>query len=471
MWLPNTGANRVTVRRLSVKGIISKISGIRAGRVLGIGGCLLLHACTYYEPQPIATKPERVSDVSHLSVDASRLRPQNLTRHSFDPGDGLDMTEVAMLAVANNPDLKAARLTRKLTDAQLFKVGLLPDPVLSQSLDRPTHGGAQNPNTLDLDLGYALREVVTRPSALASAEATRRQVDLELLWKEWQVAQQARLLFLRRTALEARRKPLQQCAKRFADRYALVMNAISRGEMTGQQGSVLFTELFKAREQLNDIEQQDLKVMQQLNALLGLTPEVELKLVGNAESLAISDQEAQQRLAGLNEYRPDLLALQASYQSRKQQYREAILEQFPELTVGITRARDSDGLDTSGMGISLSLPFLNRNHYPVTVEQARREQLHAQYQARLDRAYAGVGELSAQRRLLKRQYKALLATLARLQQTVDNARKAYDNGDLDVMTYTKLETDRLDRDLQRLKLEQSLAELDLGLQTLLFCGC
>ena len=439
--------------------------------MLGIGGCLLLHACASYEPQPLATKPELVSAVSHISIDASQLRSPNLARHSFDPGDGLDMTEVAMLAVANNPDLKAARLTRKLADAQLFKAGLLPDPALALSLDHSTNSGPQKLNAFDTDLSYALRDVATRPAALASTQAARQQVDLELLWKEWQVAQQARLLFIRHAALEARRKPLQQCAKRFADRYAMIMDAIGRGETTGQQGSVLFTELFKARQQLNDIEQQDLKVRQQLDALLGLAPKVELKLVGNTEPLAISDKEVQQRLAGLSERRPDLLALQAVYQSREPRYRKAILGQFPEVTVGITRARDTDGLYTSGVGISLSLPFLNRNRGPVAVDKTKREQLHALYQARLVRAYADVGELSAQRRLLERQYKSQLATLATLQQRVDNARKAYDNGDLDGLAYTTLEVDRLDSDLLRLKLEQSLAELELGLQTLLFCRC
>ncbi len=86
----------------------------RVGRVLVVSGFVLLHACASYEPHPLTAAPALVSDVSHITVDTSRLRLPRLAKHVFDPADGLDMTEVATLAVANNPELKAARLRWRL---------------------------------------------------------------------------------------------------------------------------------------------------------------------------------------------------------------------------------------------------------------------------------------------------------------------------------------------------------------------
>lgn len=449
----------------------AKVMAGRIGTGLVAGGLTLLHACTSYEPLPPATAPTPAPDVSRIAVDVNQLRLPILDKHVFDPSDGLDMTEVAMLAVANNPDLKVARVQRNVADAQLFAAGLLPDPLLSLGVDHPTNGGPQNPTAFDVGLGYTVRDLVTRPAAVASAKAAQRQVDLELLWREWQVAQQARLLFLRRAAWEARRALLRQYVQRFADRYAMVEQAIGQGQLTRQQGAVLFAAMLNAREQLNEIEQQDLEVQQALNALLGLAPDAILALVGPHKPRALSGAEVQAQLAQLNERRPDLLALQAGYQSQEQRYRQAVLAQFPELVVGVKRARDTDGIYTTGVGITLALPFLNRNRGPITVEKAVREQLHAEYQARLDGASAAVEELLAQQSLVTRQYTALQPHLHALQQAMDNARNAYDSGRLDVLTYTKLQADWLAREQQRLALEQSLAELELGVETLLFCGC
>jgi len=36
----------------------------------------------------------------------------NLATHRFDPSDGLDLTEVAMLAVVNSPELRLNRLLK-----------------------------------------------------------------------------------------------------------------------------------------------------------------------------------------------------------------------------------------------------------------------------------------------------------------------------------------------------------------------
>src|SRR4051812_7767772 len=85
-------------------------------------------SCATYHEQPlggVSTLPERIPD---LSIDSRQMPMPELAAHCFDPTDGLDITEVAMLAVVNNPDLKVARAATGVAHAQAFAAGLLPDP-------------------------------------------------------------------------------------------------------------------------------------------------------------------------------------------------------------------------------------------------------------------------------------------------------------------------------------------------------
>ncbi|WP_449424040.1 hypothetical protein [Rhodanobacter lindaniclasticus] len=52
--------------------------------------------------------------------------------------------------------------------------------------------------------------------------------------------------------------------------------------------------------------------------------------------------------------RPDLLALQAGYQSQQAKLRRAILAQFPALTIGFNTARDTSAVYTHGLSIGIT---------------------------------------------------------------------------------------------------------------------
>ncbi|MGA8007445.1 MAG: TolC family protein, partial [Burkholderiales bacterium] len=103
--------------------------------MLGAAVLAALAGCATYRPEPLETAPRMARDVAHIEVDASRMPLPALRTHRFDPRDGLDIDEVAMLAVANNPQLKIARDRLGVARAQAFAAGLLPDPQLGVSWD------------------------------------------------------------------------------------------------------------------------------------------------------------------------------------------------------------------------------------------------------------------------------------------------------------------------------------------------
>ena len=97
---------------------------------------LLLSACAAY--QPLALQEGAPRD---LVVDTRSLPFPPMAAHRFDPRDGLDGVEVAMLAVVNNPDLRLARADAAIAHAQSFAAGLLPDPQLALNGDLSNSGG------------------------------------------------------------------------------------------------------------------------------------------------------------------------------------------------------------------------------------------------------------------------------------------------------------------------------------------
>src|SRR5579885_531750 len=96
--------------------------------------CTALAGCATYSPLPL-DNPRTQRQIADITVSAASMPVQVLREHRFDPSDGLDVTEVAMLAVANNPDLRSQRDGERIARTQAFAAGLLPDPQLSYEHD------------------------------------------------------------------------------------------------------------------------------------------------------------------------------------------------------------------------------------------------------------------------------------------------------------------------------------------------
>ncbi len=91
-----------------------------------------------------------------------------LATHPFNQAKGLDMTDVAILAVVNNPDLKVARDESGIVKAQLIAAGILPNPQLTGGLDFPLNGDPALVNAFNIGLNY-------RPECLDNPECRHRR--------------------------------------------------------------------------------------------------------------------------------------------------------------------------------------------------------------------------------------------------------------------------------------------------------
>jgi len=428
---------------------------------------MLIAGCTWYHREPLAPRDTSTSasTLERIQIDPATMPLPELAAHRFDPSNGLDIEEVAMLAVANNPDLKLTRDDLGIARAQAFSAGLLPDPQLSVSSDYP--GAEGFTRAFNYGLSMDVMAIVTRGANKKSAEATVVKTDLGLLWQEWQIVAQAKQLFLKARFQEETLPLLQQQLELSRTRYERMAEAQRAGNLTEDQLTAALTSYSDARKQSTDAERAAEQTHHDLNALLGLAPDVQLQLTGDDDAAPVAGSTIDSAVAMLPKRRPDLLALKAGYEAQEQKYRAAILNQFPSLSVGFVRARDTSNIYTSGFQINLSLPIFNRNQGNVAIEKATRQRLRDEYQDRLNQAYADVAHMRADSAILARQLQQTESALPDVDLAARHASQAYSEHNLALGAYTDAQSAALTKRIDVATLRESLAEQRVGLQALL----
>ena len=236
--------------------------------------CLLsavLTACQTYQPAPLNDHSDLLSEIASLTISPSDLPLPELGTHPFDPSRPLDMDEVAMIAVVNNPGLKAMRDQVGVAEAQAFAAGLLPNPQFSFAYGALISGVGATTSSVSATLGEDIVPLLTRSARRRAASANERSVRLNLLWQEWQIVSQARTLFARAVELERQRAVIDQYRKLFSDRYQRSNIAMQQGNETLPTVVSDLAALQAVETQLHDTEQLILKNRHDLNALLGLS--------------------------------------------------------------------------------------------------------------------------------------------------------------------------------------------------------
>jgi len=431
-------------------------------------GCVILFAgCTWYHGAPLSSRDTSTAarTLERIRIDPSTMPLPELAAHRFDPSNGLDIEEVAMMAVINNPDLKLSRDDLRIAHAQAFSAGLLPDPQLSVSSDYPGMVGYFR--AFSYGLSMDVMAVVTRGANRKSAEASAEKTDLGLLWQEWQIVAQAKQLFLKARLQDETLPLLQRQRDLTRTRYEHMTEAQREGNLTGDVTTSALTAFSDAREQYTDAQRAAEQTHHDLNAVLGLAPDVQVQLSGDDDSEPVSDTTIDAALAALPQRRPDLLALKAGYEAQEQKYRAAILNQFPSLSVGFVRSRDTSEIYSSGFQINLSLPVFNRNRGNVAIEQATRQRLSDEYETRLNQAYADVAHMRADSAILELQLRQGETALPGVESAAQDANAAYTEHNLTLGAYTDAQSAALAKRVDIATLREALAEQRIGLQALL----
>jgi outer membrane protein TolC len=426
---------------------------------------LSLTGCATFTPLPLneGRAPPHVDDIK---VPASAMPTAALRQYTFDPTNGLDTTEVAMLAIANNPRLRVERDKAGVAHAEAYAAGLLPDPSVSYEHDKPVGNAPGATDAFTAGLSLDLGSLVTRTARVASARAGEREVDLNLFWSEWQTIAQARTLFARVYYTRRLVARLQREHTALAPVQIAITRALESGDLTYEVAGAGLNAAADVTNQLTAAERQLHQDEHDLHDLLGLDASTPLHLTGAPFAANPDPLQVQQALAEMAKRRPDLLALKAGYAAQQAKLHAAVLAQFPAITVGFVRARDNSNIASAGFTIGLSLPLFDGNRGNIAIARATRRQLHDAYTARLltdrnevQRLYADLQSDLAQRKLL-----AVHAT--QLTQAKQAAQANYAAGRLDWPTYLALRANSLASDTTLLALEQNTHATAIALNAL-----
>jgi len=409
-----------------------------------------------------------ISTVDELTSVANTTPPTGANRHPIDLSNGLDLTEIAVLAVLGDPDLRAERARQGVAGAQAFAAGLLPDPQLTASLDDPNNQAAAGlVDAWGIALGYDIVPLITRQARLNAEHEYEQQIRLELLWREWQVIQQARLLAVRDRMETRRLALLDEMRVLYEGRYRRSAQGLREGNVTLETSGIDLSALLDNLSGISAQKQQLNQTRHDLDHLLGLSPGSDVPLSPLPDIRPLTEEEIGAQIKELPQNRPDLRALAAGYQAQEARVRAAILAQFPSFNIGIGRARDTGGVQTAGVSIGLNLPLFSGNRGAIAVERATRTQLAEAYQARLTQTQADVRKLLDLQAIVAEQYQQLDDYVPQLRELVNRARQAYKRGDIDSLSFLSMESTWINKRLEVLALKQTQWETRIALETLL----
>jgi outer membrane protein TolC len=418
---------------------------------------LLLVGCAHYAPLPLPA--------------AASLKdgPRDLAQDSAAPQAPLTLEAVAALALANNPELKAARLGAAVAAGQVRQAGVLPNPQLSGAY-LPLLSGVGTVPAWNVGIAQNIKALLTYRVHLRAARDSQQQVAADIVWQEWQVAGQARQLAAAIMMGDQARPIAAEFLALLADRNARLERAMAAGNATLALLAPDRAAWQAARAALDMLDQQQLARRQQLNALLGLRPDAVLPLATQPDLTPLDPAAVTAQLALLPRRRPDLVALRYGYDAADAVLREAILAQFPDLVLGAGGASDNARVINGGPNATLGLPVFDRNQGNVAIARATRAQLRATYDARLSAVTGEVGALLAQ-------YRQLAAQLERTQRDMPAARAAAAHADqalgagaLDARAHADLLANRLAKEQDIMTLRTALIDRQIALETLTGAG-
>ena len=426
---------------------------------------LALSGCAAYQPDSLGTTSDTLAptDVAALSARASAIDRPYLTPVPVDLTAPLDLNAVAVIAVVNNPDLRAQRARAGVSDAQLFAARLLPDPTFGFGVDHILSG----PDPLDAimgQIGLDISALRSRNAVLAGAKADAEAVRLDLAWAEWQIAGQAKLQAIRSVYLaEAQR--LWGLSKASADSLLTrSLRAAGRGDIRAEDVEARRLAAIDANTLANGSATDRAAARLELNRILGLPPQSKLRLA--ATELLDPALDSERLFAIATAQRMDLKALQAGYASQEASVRKAVLDQFPNLSLTITGTRDNTGNKLLGPSVNFTLPLWNRNRGGIAIAEATRTALKAEYETRLFQTRAEIAAAVSGLDIAKNQRAELVRQLPGLERFAAATRRAANRGDLALATAETAEQSLRDKQSALVAAAQAIAEQLIALELL-----
>lgn len=421
--------------------------------------------CAVYHPLPLEKNPH-ASRISRLVIMSKRINHPILKPVKIDLRDGISPDEAALLAVAGNPELRALRDQMGIVKAQLIQAGLIPNPSFSYDIEKPTGGRKEEAvKGFEFGVNFDLSSLVSKGARIEEAKSKLKSVEISIAWREWQVAEAAKLHTLRLFWI-GKMLPLSiEEVSLLRKNLELTEKALRMGLKNCNDIEIARKEYQSAKLSLINLKNEYERERLALNRTIGIPPGKILSLQREInfprwDSLPNSKQ----ILRGIENRRLDLLALRIGYKSQEARLRAAVLSQFPGLSIRFARARDVENVLTSNFGISIELPFFKGKRGKIELEKATRKKLYDEYNFRVFEARSDVVRIIKDMKFLKsriRTKKSYIKTQAHL---VSVLKDALAKGESDIFSFYSARKELIEQRLFLLRLKERLSELALTLE-------
>jgi outer membrane protein TolC len=432
---------------------------------------LLLTGCVGYRARPLSQDAVNAAlespSLERIKVAASQLQQPVLAPIIIDGRDGFTPEEIAVITVIVSPRLRALRDQHGVAAAQAVQAGLLPNPQLGYSLDRPTNNSDPSlVNGTSLGLSWEITSLIGRRDRSRSAELTANALDLDIAWQEWQAAQAARLSAYRVISLEKRRTYALETEQDLFNALAQMRQAFDLRDKTSADLAAAAEAWSAAQDIRFGIEQELTTEKLALNLALNQPADAPLKLKSGLEPPDLS-AEAIDRirlLDGLEKRRLDLVALTLGYESSEASLRAAVKAQFPKISLSFARAKDTSDVKSHSFGVTIDLPLFDHNQSQIAAGEASRQQLFDEYVSRVAEARADVTRILSSLAILRTQLKTLGEELPELEKIVAALDRAMETRNADAQAWRDAHGAVLTRRTEQAKLSQDFLDLEVALE-------
>jgi len=436
---------------------------------------MAMTSCATYQPLALETHSTLHASLQaleqQLAPKVASILPMPWQTYHLNVNDGLNEVEVALLALMNNASLQANRAQLLEAQAQLIQAGLLVDPQLGVALDIARTTGLVTGG--NMSLGFDLQSLVMRDVRQTVATQQAKAVYFNVLWQQWQVIQQARILWRRSWIEQEQMKVLQQQQQQAKYIWQQKSEALEQHNTTLDQHALALAAVIDSKTAYVEAQRQHSRTQHALALMLGLNPRVSVPLQVSQQSRhqwihpPLEAIDLQPLLENLSSVRPDLMALQAGYHSQEASVRASILAQFPSFSIGMNRSRDTAGVWSFGPWLTLNLPMFDGNRGQVMVSRASRQRLRDEYRAQLLNTQVQIQQMMRDQHLVYLEWKTLKTSLPTLETTVQRMSHALAAGQVDMLVFMRLRKAFFGRQARVLLLEQTLLEQSVALETLL----
>ncbi len=416
---------------------------------------VLLTGCVRYHAAPIRPS-QTLEEFQRRRLDAPTLGAFLTSRDSSLawPPAAWGLSTLTLAAFYYSPRLDEARAQWGVAQGGVVTAGARPNPSLTGALgyNSTTPTGEVSPwipeGVLDLPIEVAGKRGIRIREASQLSEAAR----LNVLTVAWQVRSQVRQAFLEFYAARQSDSLLTRQEEIQSATVSILENQLAVGEVSPFELTQARIALANSRLARLGAAQLRAEARSALADAIGVPPSAldsvpfSFREMGQvSEALPASEIRRRALLS-----RSDVLGALAEYEASQAALQLEVRRQYPDISLGPGYQLDQTD-DKWTLGLTLTLPILNRNQGPIAEAAARREEVAARFLNVQSRALGEIEAALASARAATDQVGAADSLLLDLSRRGQTAETAYQVGEISRLELLGLQAEMVTTQLSRLE--------------------